>query len=353
MVGRLCLVLCALTAGSVLASSKSETKEVDVSAAVTWVDTDVDVKRGDTLSFTATGSVVYQANTSTPDGLPRGWMDLIAQLPVNSSGRGALVGRFGDNPAARAFLVGSSSQRTAPIAARLFLGINQMDSMAGDGSYHVIIRRIAAPISQSTSAATPVVPISQAALDRIPARVSDITGDLGDRVNFILIGSEEKMQAALTAAGWVAVDKTDKEAVIHGLIVSLSKEAYVTLPMSKLYLFNRFQDYGYAQGDPLRVVASRHHFRIWKCPFTVGGETVWAGAGTHDIGFERDSRTNHLTHKIDPATDAERDYIAQSLLQTGLVLKQDYMLPAHPVTSAQTATGGTFTSDGRTLVIYL
>jgi hypothetical protein len=123
--------------------------------------------------------------------------------------------------------------------------------------------------------------------------------------------------------------------------------------MSKLYLFNHFQDYGYAQGDPLRVVASRHHFRIWKCPFTVGAETVWAGAGTHDIGFERDSRTGHLTHKIDPATDAERDYIGQSLLQTGLVLKEDYLLPSHPVTTAQTATGGSFTSDGRTLVIYL
>ena len=66
------------------------------------------------------------------------------------------------------------------------------------------------------------------------------------------------------------------------------------MPMSQLELFGRVQDFGYAQADPLRVVASRHHFRIWKTPFTAGGETVWAGAGTHDIGFDKDNRITVL-----------------------------------------------------------
>jgi len=34
-------------------------------------------------------------------------------------------------------------------------------------------------------------------------------------------------------------------------------------------------------------------------------------------------------------------------------VKELYMTPTHPVTEARTATGGGFTSDGRTLVIYL
>jgi hypothetical protein len=280
-------------------------------------------------------------------------MDLIAQLPVNSSGRGALVGRFGDNPAARAFLVGARSEHTAPIAGRLFLSINQMSSMPGSGSYHVVIKRTPAPASQSNAASLPIPPITQAMLDSIPLRVNDALGNAGDRVNFILVGSEDKVQRALDAAGWVVVDKTDKAAILHGLISSLSRDAYVTLPMSQLELFGRVQDYGYAQGDPLKVVASRHHFRIWKCPFTAGGETVWAGAGTHDIGFDRDNRNNGITHKIDPATDGERDYIGQSLQQTGLVVKEEYQTPTHPVLGAKTATGSGFTSDGRTIIIYL
>ena len=75
------------------------------------------------------------------------------------------------------------------------------------------------------------------------------------------------MQAALKAAGWAVVDRTKGEAVVQGLLASLSKESYVTLPMSGFQLFGRPQDFGYAQADPLKVVQSRHHFRLWKAPF--------------------------------------------------------------------------------------
>lgn len=339
------------------ASVYADRTELTVPAGSTWVDTGIQVKPGDVLTFKATGTVTYenanngQVNASTPDGLARGWMDLMAQLPVNSSGKGALVGRWGDNPAARAFLVGVSSEHTAPIPAHLFLGINQMASATGTGSYHVVVERTAA--NTTVSAYTPAEKLSESMLDSIPGRVNDALGNAGDRVNFVIVGSQEEVQQALAAAGWVVVDKTDKQAMLHGLLSSLSKDAYVTLPMSQLELFGRTQDFGYAQGDPLKVVASRHHFRIWKCPFTIGGQSVWAGAGTHDIGFDRDNRNNGITHKIDPATDGERDYIGQSLQQTGMVAKEDLMAPTHPVTGAKTATGSGFTSDGRTLVIYL
>jgi hypothetical protein len=73
----------------------------------------------------------------------------------------------------------------------------------------------------------------------------------------------------------------------------------------------------------------------------------------HDIGFDRDQRNNGITHKIDPNSDSERDYIRDSLVQTGLVIKTEYMTPADPVLSAKTATGSEFTSDGRTLLVYL
>jgi hypothetical protein len=349
MLARLGLLFAIVAAGAI---NVSDIKEVDVAAGSAWVDTGVDVKPGDTVNISATGTIAYQANNSTPDGLARGWKDLLAQFPVNSSGKGALVGRFGDSPAARAFLVGTQLERTAPIAARLFLSINEMASMPGSGIYHVVIRRTDAPVSPS-SAAVPIIPMTQSMLDRIPTRVNDAMGDFGDRVNFILVGSEETVKSALNDAGWVVVDKTDKEAILHGLIASLSKESYVTLPMSPLELFGRVQDYGYAQGDPLKVAASRHHFRLWRCPFTLHGETVWAGAGTHDIGFDRDDRNNRITHKIDPATDLERDYIGESLRQTGLVVKEEYLNPTHPVLGAKTATGSGFTSDGRTLIVYL
>jgi hypothetical protein len=39
-------------------------------------------------------------------------------------------------------------------------------------------------------------------------------------------------------------------------------------------------------------------------------------------------------------------------MQTGMVIKTDYMTPADPVLKAKTATGSEFTSDGRTLMVY-
>src|SRR5262249_62414552 len=111
----------------------------------------------------------------------------------------------------------------------------------------------------------------------------------------------------------VTVDRTQKDAIVRGLLASLSKEAYVTMPMSELQLFGRAQDFGYAQADPLRVVASRHHFRIWKAPQELEGQTIWVGAGTHDIGFDRDQRNNCVTHKIHPNVVGERAQIRNSL----------------------------------------
>jgi hypothetical protein len=222
------------------------------------------------------------------------------------------------------------------------------------GSYHVTVEHKAAPAVQVAARQNVRVPaFPQSLIDSIPRRVSDPNDAPGDRVNFVLIGSQDRVQAALTAAGWVAVDRTQKDAIIRGIFASLSKEAYVTMPMSELRLFGRAQDFGYAQADPLRVVASRHHFRIWKIPQQLEGQTVWAGAGTHDIGFDRDQRNNGVTHKIDPNVDGERDYIRDSLTQTGMVVKTDYITPTDPVTTARTATGTEFKSDGRTLLVYL
>jgi hypothetical protein len=115
--------------------------------------------------------------------------------------------------------------------------------------------------------------------------------------------------------------------------------------LSELRLFGRPQNFGYSQGDPIRVAASRHHFRIWKAPFDLEGQTVWVGAGTHDVGFARDQRNNGITHKIDPDTDGERDFIRDNLIQTGLVVKTDYITPSDPNLKAKTATGEEFSSE--------
>jgi hypothetical protein len=172
-------------------------------------------------------------------------------------------------------------------------------------------------------------------------------------VNFMIVGSEDAMQKVFAAAGWVKVDADVRGTVLHGVLESISKESYLTMPMSPLYLFGRPQDYGWAHAEPIKVVASRNHLRVWKAPFQVDGQTLWVGAATHDIGFERDERNDGLTHKIDPDVDLERNYVEKTLIATGLVAEVTHALPANALKEARTATGGSFHSDGRVLVLKL
>jgi hypothetical protein len=236
----------------------------------------------------------------------------------------------------------------------LFLGINKSGNDAPSGAFHVKIDFASrGPEISAAPKDAPSVKITAEILDRIPRRVVDAQGNAGDNTNFVILGDEKKVLAAFEAAGWVQVDRAKEDAVLHGLLSVLNKQAYVELPMSELTLFGRVQDYGLAHAEPIAVVMQRHHLRLWKAPFAVEGQELWVGAATHDIGFDRDQRNNGVTHKIDPDVDLEREFVAQSLQETGLVASVSYLAPSQPSKEARTATGATFHSDGRMLVIQL
>ena len=288
--------------------------------------------------------------------MTRGFKDLIRILPENGAGRGAVIGRIGDADVAQAFLIGAKKEITAPVAGKLALGINQTTSDTGTGSYKVTVQVYAVDESAPREVAKEVssIPgIDHSLFEKIPRRIGDKEGNPGDMVNFLILGDEEQMKNAFTTAGWVKVDADVKGAILAGFIASMSKESYLTMPMSQLYLFGRPQDYGWAHAEPIKVVASRNHLRVWKAPFTVNGRMVWVGAATHDIGFEKDQRNNGLTHKIDPDIDLEKDYLQKTLSSTGLVAEVTHFLPKNPMQEAKTATGGSFHSNGQVLVMKL
>jgi hypothetical protein len=326
-----------------------------------WVDTKIDILPGERVVITAAGTLRYQDAKSDngPEGLARGFMDLLRVLSFSNSGRGALIGRIGDADTTQPFLVGAKYDSVSPLGGRLALGINQAENDSADGSYSVHIE-VYAPDSSAPSSAFFVAKkvdslpgINNRLFAKIPRRVSDKDGHPGDMVNFLILGSEDSMQRVFTTAGWVKVDPDVTQTLLRGILDSVSKEAYLTMPMSQLYLFGRPQDYGWAHAEPISVVRSRNHLRIWKAPFTVNGETLWVGAATHDIGFERDQRNNKVTHKIDPDIDLERDYVEKTLTSTGLVTEVSHFLPENPVQDARTATGGGFHSNGQVLILKL
>src|SRR5579864_1007105 len=351
-------------------AGSTKSYNVEISGTKEWVDTNIEVRGGAKLRFTAEGKITYPADQSYggklrtagtfgPDGLPRGFADMVHQYAVGSAGHGALIGRIGSESYAQAFLVGASKEYEVPVAGRLFLGINQSakDASVATGSFQVKIEVLNEGSSEAANAGGPaetrVSGITQDLLGKIPRRVSDPANNPGDMVNVLIVGTQDQVVQVFTNGGWVQVDKTVRSTAMNAVFESLEKKDYLTMPISVLYLFSRAQDYGFAHAEPVRVAMSRNHLRVWKSPYVVDGRPLWCVAATHHSGFERDQRNNGVTHKIDPAIDGEREYVNGTLSGTGLVVQRDHVTPADPLTTAKTATGGEFHSDGRILVLVL
>jgi LssY-like putative type I secretion system component LssY len=391
------------TAGAT-APSPPPQLDIKVSTNQLWTDTGLDLHPGDVLEITApvgTSPACGSGNVSAP-----------GSLQMSSAPLGALVGKL-HSQGAEPFLVGAKKEIKIDEQGHLFLAINVGNPVPCEQTLAAKVQVTSATVGQTTTppkdirsklaaaaqtwiagqfgtdnapapragaSGTSAVPASSTtitsavpgtvgkplnistapldpklrdAIDHLPRRVNDQLKNLGDMVNFVIVGPQKDVQAAFQAANWFVADTSNTGAVTKAILMTYEKKDYLQMPMSQLYLFGRVQDFGYEQAEAYSVVASRHHFRLWKAPFEINGQVVWVGAGTHDVGFEKDQRNGNVTHKIDPAVDRERDHIATSLEKTGLVKTLSYYLPPDAVQEAKNATGGGYHSDGRILVVWV
>ena len=187
-------------------------------------------------------------------------------------------------------------------------------------------------------------------MEYLPPRVFSGEGREGDMLNLIFVAQQEDLQEAFARAGWVKTDKWKPIFVWH-LMRHRTNDAQ--LPMARFYLFGRVQDYSYALPDPRAIVSRRHHLRIWKTDYKMDGTPVWAGSATHDVAIEIAKRGRLINHRIDPAVDAERDFVGIDLTKTSSVSRQEYLYSADPVFQAETASGESYHSDSRILLLDL
>ncbi len=187
-------------------------------------------------------------------------------------------------------------------------------------------------------------------MNYLPPRIFSGEGREGDMVNLVFVGQQDELQRAFRRAGWVKTDPWKPQFVWH-LLRHRTNDA--RLPMARFYLFGRVQDYSYALPDPDATVTRRHHLRIWKTDYTDHGTPIWVAAATHDVAIEIAKRGRVINHRIDPAVDAERDFVGVNLRDTSSVSREEYLHAAEPVFEAQTASGEAYHSDGRILLVDL
>jgi hypothetical protein len=119
--------------------------QVEVPGTSRGVDTGIDLRVGDQLTFTASGRVIAGrriGEVGPEGGRTSGFGSIIGTRPVPTVGPGALIGyiRMADGQIGQPFPIGNQLTFTANADGRLFLAINDDDYSDNGGAFQVRIR---------------------------------------------------------------------------------------------------------------------------------------------------------------------------------------------------------------------
>lgn len=121
------------TTGAAVANGRAVTVEANRG----WVDTGIDVRRGDILQIQATGSVTLSTNPSdVADPAGSRTNRRAASAPMPGDPAGALIARVGN---AAPMLAGGRQSITANGTGRLFLSVNDDFFDDNQGAYRVVV----------------------------------------------------------------------------------------------------------------------------------------------------------------------------------------------------------------------
>lgn len=118
---------------------------INVPATSRGTDTGIDVRSGDQIFFSATGTIIagQRVGQVGPDGAAStGFGAVVNSRPVPTAGVGALIGytRLPNGQTSAPFLIGSQLAGTVPTDGRLILAINDDNYGDNSGSFSVRIR---------------------------------------------------------------------------------------------------------------------------------------------------------------------------------------------------------------------
>jgi hypothetical protein len=129
------------TTGSTSASSA---QGITVSGTQQWTPTGVIVRRGDWVTFNASGDVRIGGPgnpTASPGGVTP--QTTAPGAPMQNAPAGALIGKVGNGAP---FLIGSQQRVRMTEAGQLFLGVNDGHLEDNEGNFQVSVQREGAPI---------------------------------------------------------------------------------------------------------------------------------------------------------------------------------------------------------------
>ena len=177
----------------------------------------------------------------------------------------------------------------------------------------------------------------------------------GDPLNIVIIESKQDPIVPFISRGWHLARRLNVASAIETARAFLFREAFLTSPVSPLYMFGRREDV--VLQKPRSTINERVHARFWLAPYTFEGRRIWIGQVSRDIGVRLTVQTwNLTTHKIAPDVDFDRAFLLQDLLMSGFVARYGYVdgVGATPESAPRAnLTGDPYYTDGLRAVVFL
>ena len=188
-------------------------------------------------------------------------------------------------------------------------------------------------------------------LQHVPERTATSSGQNADLVNLLLIGSEDQVKSAFTAAGWLRGDRNSYRAFLREFEAYLTLSNYPTMPVSKQFLNGSAADSSWQKS--LNSYSKREHIRVWGQPDSVLGQQAWLGAYTREISATLSVRYHKFMHHIDPNLDEGVTMLVRDLALSGCVESVGLLPRPELPRSMVNATGDAMRTDGMLTVVHL
>ncbi len=123
--------------GRSLDDARYLTRTVQVELGPNWIDTGVDLRRGERVSVNATGTIVAGRTRITPGGL----RSIDPNAPLPRAAEGVLIGAVGNDPNSPIIEIGLNREFIADNDGRLYLTANRSSYTDARGAFTAQIRR--------------------------------------------------------------------------------------------------------------------------------------------------------------------------------------------------------------------
>jgi hypothetical protein len=214
--------------------------------------------------------------------------------------------------------------------------------------------------------------------NHIPNYVTTSDGWPSDPVNIAIVAKNKKgLIEAMKAAGWYKADDLTFRSGLRELRSIVMNSPYPEAPLSNLYLFGQKQDIGFEiPTNRAGSARTRHHVRFWRVrdpsdrhvaahphlsfwqqqlhTLLNRRSDVWVGAATEEVTpLDIQWYTGRLTHGGSHNSDRERDFIIQTLKDSGRTRRVYSTDPGEEITFRGQQFRTIYVTDGSVKVVEL